>query len=124
MKEANKIRVLKHADNLIKIFKLDIKEDDKKLNLCRALRRLEARANKLATQQCNGEKETEKEEAILNEVDLILRFESLNIPLFFNGDCRGYGLKIEDNYVRDNNINISKDWGGFGIIAPDLSEVL
>lgn len=38
-----------------------------------------------------------------------------------NGDARGYALKIEDNYMRENNIVLFQDWGGYGIIAPDFS---
>jgi hypothetical protein len=31
-------------------------------------------------------------------------------------------LKIDDDYVRKNNIDIYKDFGGYGIIAPDFRE--
>jgi len=42
------------------------------------------------------------------------------IPVFFNSDPRGYALKIKDDYTRD--ITIYRDWGGYGILAPDFSE--
>jgi hypothetical protein len=38
--------------------------------------------------------------------------------IFFNGDARGYALKINDEFVKDKEI--FKDWGGYGIIAPDF----
>jgi hypothetical protein len=41
-------------------------------------------------------------------------------PIFLNGDARGYALKIQDDYVRDNNLDIHKDWGGYGILAPEF----
>lgn len=45
------------------------------------------------------------------------------VPVFLNGDPRGYALKIEDEWLRDRpEVRIHKDWGGYGIIAPDLSE--
>ena len=44
------------------------------------------------------------------------------VPIFLNGDPRGYALKIPDDYVRDNDLNIHRDWGGYGIIAPDLAD--
>ena len=42
--------------------------------------------------------------------------------LFLNGDARGYALKIDDEYLKNNNFNIHRDWGGYGIIAPDFRE--
>ncbi len=44
------------------------------------------------------------------------------VPVFFNGDPRGYTLKIRDEYAREHQLKIHRDWGGYGIIAPDLSE--
>ena len=41
--------------------------------------------------------------------------------IFFNGDPRGYALKIKDDFIRDSKVNIYKDWGGYGIFAPDFS---
>ena len=42
------------------------------------------------------------------------------IPVFVNGDPRGYALKIDDSYVKKFNLKIERDWGGYGIIAPDF----
>ena len=45
--------------------------------------------------------------------------------IFFNGDPRGYALKLSTQYtryIRSCNINIHQDWGGYGIIAPDFRE--
>lgn len=53
------------------------------------------------------------------------------VPVFLNRDPRGYALKIDDQWIRDRATRISTngetyplhtDWGGYGIIAPDLSE--
>lgn len=43
------------------------------------------------------------------------------VPVFLNQDPRGYALKIKDNYVRLHGLNIYKDWGGYGIIAPEIN---
>lgn len=43
------------------------------------------------------------------------------VKVFLNGDARGYALKIHDSYVKEHNLKIHTDWGGYGIIAPDLS---
>lgn len=46
--------------------------------------------------------------------------------IIINGDPRGYGLKIDDNYVwdlrekTDGKINIFTDLGGNGILAPNF----
>lgn len=44
------------------------------------------------------------------------------VPVFHNGDPRGYAIKIRDEYVREHGLSIHQDWGGYGIIAPDFSE--
>jgi hypothetical protein len=46
----------------------------------------------------------------------------LKFGIFLNTDPRGYALKIPDDIVKENAWTIHKDWGGFGIIAPDLNE--
>lgn len=38
--------------------------------------------------------------------------------VWFNGDPRGYALKVD---LRDGE-TLHRDWGGYGIIAPDLSD--
>jgi len=43
-----------------------------------------------------------------------------DIPILFNGDPRGYTLKINSGTVRSKNLNIAQDMGGYGLIAPDL----
>lgn len=52
------------------------------------------------------------------------------IPIFLNKDARGYALKIDSDWLDEQRSNpntvhlasIHRDWGGNGIIAPDLSE--
>ena len=60
-----------------------------------------------------------KADQILTKVETILNNKKV---LFCNGDARGYALKIDDEYIRNNNFNIHRDWGGYGIIAPDFRE--
>ena len=75
-------------------------------------------------QRCNGEiDETDKEweerdNYFLDRIDKLLNFKKQKIPVFLNGDPRGYTIKIKDDFVRINNLNIYRDWGGYGIIAP------
>ena len=115
-----KEQIRMHGENLNRIF--DLNEDPDKLS--RRIHRLEVKAHRLSTDCCNGvidmegwERETEK---ILNLLDKILNFKKQNIPVFVNGDARGYALKIQDDYVREHDLKIHKDWGGYGILAPEF----
>jgi hypothetical protein len=110
----------KHGANLNAIFKTKLDN----IALCKALFRLEHKASQLALSYCNGENGVDSEnwealtDQILVKVDKIIGFKAKNIPVFVNGDARGYALKIESDYTRE--LNIHKDWGGYGIIAPDF----
>jgi len=44
------------------------------------------------------------------------------VPVRLNRDPRGYALKIDDAWMREHNVALHRDWGGYGIIAPDLTE--
>ena len=43
--------------------------------------------------------------------------------LFINGDARGYALKIEDKVMISDykETGLYKDWGGYGILAPEIT---
>ncbi len=40
------------------------------------------------------------------------------VPVFINRDPRGYALKIREEAVM--GMRIHRDWGGYGIIAPEI----
>ncbi len=52
------------------------------------------------------------------------------VPVFVNRDARGYALKINDEWLNQQRSRadtvhkavIHRDWGGYGIIAPDFAE--
>ena len=119
--------IFEHGQNLKKVFNLDSSVDE--IKLCKALFRIENKAHSIATDFCNYGCEDEKQQEkiinnILSKVDKLLNFKSQKIPVFFNGDCRGYALKIKDSYMKENKIYpFHSDWGGFGIIAPSFREV-
>ena len=114
-------RITKHGQNLKAVFNLD--QDIDPVKLCKRLFRLENKAHKLALDFCNGKIDQlewdQKADKILTKVEAILKNKKV---LFLNGDARGYALKIDDGYIRNNNLNIHKDWGGYGIVAPDFRE--
>jgi len=111
--------IFNHGENLKKVFNLPA--DTEPVKLCKKLFSLETKAHRLAERWCNGEITGEQWEAetdkILNKVDQLLGYSDKNISVFANGDARGYCLKIK---VKDTPSYFFKDWGGFGIIAPDF----
>jgi hypothetical protein len=115
-------QIEKHGQDLNRIFGLN--EDPIKLS--KRLHTIEAKAHKLAEDYCNGENGVDTEtwpeltDKILDRLDKIINFRKQKIPVFVNGDARGYALKIDDEYVRANNLQIYKDWGGYGILAPEF----
>jgi len=113
-------RIKKHGDNLKAIFNLDIDS----IKLCKQLFRLENKAHQLATDYCNGGVDGDSTEIesqkILSKVATILKTNTFN--MFFNFDARGYALKFFEDFSKDKPIH--KDWGGYGIIAPNFREGL
>ena len=126
-KETMYKNIVEHGKDLKRVFNLDSSVDE--IKLCKKLFSIESKAHQIATQFCNyGCEDEEQQEKIidniLNKVDKILNFKQQNIPVFFNGDARGYTLKIDDDYMRKNKIYpFYSDWGNYGIIAPSFREV-
>jgi hypothetical protein len=120
--ELNK-KIEEHGKKLNIIFNTD----HNPIELCKKLFRLENKAHKMAERYCNGETteeqaQTEEYKIITTLGDILFKNSIPDVPIFINMDPRGYALKIDDGYVRDNNIDIPRDWGGYGLIAPDLRE--
>ena len=124
-KEKMYFNIYNHGKNLNNIFNTNYDN----ISLCKKLFRLEKKAHKLSTDYCNGDLNFDDWElltnSILKEVFNILNvkndYDSWISNIFVNGDCRGYALKIDDKYIRENNIKLHCDWGGYGIIAPDFN---
>lgn len=116
-------RIEKHGADLNRIFNTDLDN----ITLCKRLRRLEAKAHKLAEDYCNGvngvdsENWDDKCEPILEAVNKIIHFMDAQFAVFVNGDARGYALKIDfGGSVAETDVKLHKDWGGYGILAPDF----
>ena len=91
------------------------------------LLRLEAKASRWNVQECNEpveEEEVERRDGVVrNAVKKLLP----NLPdeqFMYNGDPRGYALKIKADYVKvlrdEHGVHPYQDWGGYGILAPDF----
>jgi len=74
---------------------------------------------------CNGdseEVETYIESELKPKLIRIIGINNMN-KIYINGDPRGYTLKLTDEATyeaRDKGINIHRDMGGYGIIAPEF----
>lgn len=117
-----------HGENLLHLFPNATERDP--IALCKKLRRLEAKASKITTDYCNGDfddgENGEKLDAaldpILAKVNAILGNMGKNpVPVFINRDPRGYALKIEDVWMHNKQPRLWRDFGGYGIIAPEIT---
>lgn len=120
-------RIEQHGKQLNAIFDTGMEP----IALCKKLKRLETKAHKLATDYCNGENGVNTDnwdamcQPIITQVERLLfpHGRERHIPIFINRDARGYALKINDKAVSYFKLNIHKDMGGYGILAPCFTEV-
>ena len=134
------IDIKQHGEKLNAIFNTGIEP----IALCKKLKRLEVKAHHATTCLCNTntldrlelnqytgydvKQATEEEQdaffdKIFASLVKILGKEA-ETACFINFDPRGYALKIKSEYMEtlgDNGRALHKDWGSFGILAPDLS---
>ena len=97
------------------------------VTLCKALRRLETSWGRKAEAMCNGELDladnklesmTTRAKKRISELLPNLPIEAIKINL----DPRGYALKVRTEYMKSAEINdLHKDWGGYGILAPEIN---
>lgn len=119
-------RLERHYQTLEKLSEfLGKKQNGKKLSL--KLLALEKRGNRAATDYCNGEMGMDSTKWQFEQKHLIKEIEKLfggAVPgLIVNGDARGYTLKLDDEFVRNFyplEINLYRDWGGYGILSPEI----
>lgn len=117
------IAIANNGNALIEFFNLPAQDP---IALSKKLFRLEYKAHRLAEDHCNGKIETDQWEEISDKILVSLGKiigKKNTSKVFFNGDPRGYALKIDDKY-RDkmHKAGIARDMGGYGIIAPDFRE--
>jgi len=120
-------RIKKHGEDIKKIFSLPASTDP--IKLCKSLKRLESTAEIIQEVHGEGfyELASKQEAALMIKLKALLMPDStpeefLKFGIFLNTDPRGYALKIPDEIVKENAWTIHKDWGEFGILAPDLNE--
>jgi len=119
-------RIERHGLDLIDLFELSSSTDP--IKLCKKLRRIELEASRITAAYANGEIDGNTMENKLNRIEIKLvqilptRFIGNKVTAcwFINCDPRGYALKVPETLAMEHHIY--KDWGGYGIIAPDFSE--
>lgn len=117
--------IQKHGQNLLAIFPNATKADP--VSLAKTLFSLENKAHRLTELLCDSIPATTKDaaESELDKIEIKAK-KLLGVPadapyVFINHDPRGYALKIKDAWLRDNNHVLYRDWGGYGILAPDFN---
>jgi hypothetical protein len=136
-----------HGERLLRVFPNATERDP--IKLCKRLRKLELEAATIGLRLRNGPEypggpdEVDKlTDAVLHKVNALLGNEPADrphrgreakngaVPVFVNRDPRGYALKIDAdwlatipaNEMRQRFAGLHRDWGGFGILVPDLTE--
>jgi hypothetical protein len=115
-----------HGRRLIKAFSLPASTDPVKL--CKTLFRIENAGHHLSECLCNGVIDQESFDTELDNLKhkttkaLALPHLPGGIRINFNTDPRGYFLKINDRDMCAKNLDLPRDTGGYGLIAPDLRE--
>ena len=139
MKTIEKVKmyenIQKHGENLNVIFNTGIEP----VKLCKSLFRLEKKAHHATTCLCNTNTldimelnrytgydveqatEAEQDKYFNNIKKNIIKIlgKSCENHLIINFDPRGYALKLKPEFCKDKNIY--RDFGGYGIIAPDFT---
>ncbi len=112
--------IVRHVDALADMFPLIM---DIKAEAWDRLQTLEKQGASLALGYCNGwidgDKYEKRSAALMARVEKLLGFKEKGIPVFHNGDPRGYALKIKME-GRDRVPGLHTDFGGYGILAPEF----
>lgn len=139
MKKEEKVKMYAnieaHGNNLNTIFNTGLNP----IELCKKLNRIERKAHNATTCLCNTNtlhlmelnKHTGYDVKQTTEAEQDKYFENIKKQLikilgkeveehfFINYDPRGYALKLKSEFCEEKKIY--KDFGGYGIIAPDFT---
>jgi hypothetical protein len=112
-------RIENHGNELNAIFNTGLEP----VALAKKLKRLETKQHKAATDYCNiAGYEVEYDKITKSTEKALIKLLGDKIPFYINSDPRGYALKIDDRIVQAMNLDIYRDFCGYGILAPDFSE--
>lgn len=139
-------QIRKHGEDIKALFAL--RPDTDPVKLCKSLMRLERKAHHMTTCLCNTNtlnllelnKITGFNVPQASDDDIDKAFDGVRKslrrilgikpsgnqcpddlwPVFINFDPRGYALKIHDSFIKERASLFYKDWGGYGILAPEF----
>lgn len=124
--------IIRHGNSLLAAFPSALEKDP--LALCKKLRRIEATASHIGRALCGdpcytyerAEKDSRNALARVRKLLGLSEAKAEEVGLFVNTDPRGYALKLDDAWTRGYNakaeLRIHSDWGGYGILAPEIND--
>lgn len=123
IKERMNERIRTHGENLKAVFGMN---DADAVKLSKQLHKLETDANREMTRYCNGDIDMDGIDAyterLSSRLARIIGAENMT-KIYINRDPRGYTLKLTESATKaaqDKGIMIHRDWGGYGILAPEF----
>ena len=112
--------IISHGEQLNAIFHTGLEP----ITLCKKLRRIEGAAHKLAEDACNFLNmespafKTRYSRIVKRVIDVV----GQRVRVKINLDPRGYALKIDDQVMNEKGYKLHRDWGGYGILAPEFDK--
>ncbi len=114
-------QIAEHEENLSKFFNHNINYEE--------LKKLDDKAHIFAEHCCSYEiseiEQEEQEKYFMSELLALIGSHNKD-KVFYNGDPRGFTFKIPhelvNKFYETDKISIYRDWGGYGIIAPDFRD--
>lgn len=122
--------VKRHGESLLLAFPNCTEKDP--VALCKKLRRIETSIAPILLRNCNEGVPDEEMDAATDKAKTracaLLGLQpdvGDGLSLRINRDPRGYALKMEPGWVtllrEKRGLGFYQDWGGYGILAPDLT---
>ncbi len=118
-------RITEYGENLKRVFELP--ENTDPVKLCKKLHSLEIKANKAMNEYANGyvnmDAMDEYEKTLYESLEKIIGKENMK-KIYINQDPRGYTIKLTleaTQMARRAGVNIYRDLGGYGIVAPTFT---
>lgn len=123
-KERKQAQLERHYQALTKLAALCGVDNVNGKKLSNKLRKIEAEISRHILDYSNGDRNNINTELDLTKNQVQSLFNNKLQGFFINTDPRGYALKIKSNYqdiLRNSGINLQSDWGGYGLLAPEIT---
>jgi len=89
--------------------------------LSNKLRAIENKAHTISEAYCNGDIDSDTWEIESAKIGaMVERLLPHLCGFFVNSDPRGYALKITTKVAAEKFPYLSRDWGGYGILSPEI----